>query len=406
MHVLPDRFLRDLHTLRSFGASGIGKGVVRQAFSEADVAARKWLIKQLKAAGLAPHVDPAGNVFGVTDGPSLLMGSHSDTQPEGGWLDGALGVIVALEIARSAKEAGGPPVSVVNFQDEEGRFGALTGSSIYSGKTTLTEADGFTDVDGVSFRDARASMADLAREFLPHDRFSGFIEVHIEQGSTLDDAGEAIGVVTGIVGSRQIQVTITGQQNHAGTTLMHQRKDAFQALCAFNAALNDRLRNIVTPRTVWTIGRMQLRPNAPSIVPGEVVFDVQWRDIDDDRLARMENLIRDLVAVIANDHGMQAEIVPIKALQPVPMDATLRAALSAGAEAQACGKWREMPSGALHDASNMARVIPSAMLFVPSIDGISHAFVEDTNEADLVTGLRVVADAVSRLGASTDFKGN
>lgn len=397
MNVQPDRFLRDLLTLRSFGASGVGKGVVRPAFSEPDVVARKWLINQLEAAGLAPHVDPAGNVFGLTDTPSVLLGSHSDTQPEGGWLDGALGVIVALEIARAAKEAGGPPVSVVNFQDEEGRFGALTGSSIYSGKTTLAEADEFTDMNGVSFREARSSMADLAGAFVPHNQFSGFIELHIEQGSTLHDAGEAIGVVTGIVGSRQLQVTLTGQQNHAGTTLMHQRKDAFQALSAFNAALNDRLRNIVTPRTVWTIGRVHLRPNAPSIVPGEVVFDVQWRDVDDDRLARMEALIRDLVAEIAADHEMKAEIVPIKALQPVPMDTTLRAALCAAAEAQAPGQWREMPSGALHDASNMARLMPSAMLFVPSIDGISHDFAEDTHEADLITGLRVLADAVSRL---------
>lgn len=397
MNVLPDRFLRDLLTLRSFGASGVGKGVVRPAFSEPDVAARKWLIQQFEATGLTPHVDPAGNVFGLTDAPSMLLGSHTDTQPEGGWLDGALGVIVALEIARAAKEAGGPPVSVVNFQDEEGRFGALTGSSIYSGKTTLTEADKFTDMNGFSFRDARSLMADLAGAFVPHKQFSGFIELHIEQGSTLHDAGEAIGVVTGIVGSRQLQITLTGQQNHAGTTLMYQRKDAFQALSAFNAALNDRLRNIVTPRTVWTIGRVHLRPNAPSIVPGEVMFDVQWRDVDDDRLARMESLVRDIVAEVAGDHGMQAEIVPIKALQPVPMDANLRAALSAAAEAQAPGKWREMPSGALHDASNMARLMPSAMLFVPSIDGISHDFAEDTHEADLITGLRVLADAVSRL---------
>ncbi|MEO1111225.1 MAG: hydantoinase/carbamoylase family amidase [Pseudomonadota bacterium] len=397
MNVLPDRFLRDLHTLRSFGASGVGKGVVRPAFSAPDVAARKWLINQFEASGLAPHVDPAGNVFGLTDAPSILLGSHTDTQPEGGWLDGALGVIVALEVARAAKEAGGPPVSVVNFQDEEGRFGALTGSSIYSGKTTLAEADGFTDSNGVCFRDARSSIADLAGAFVPQNRFSGFIELHIEQGSTLDDAGEAIGVVTDIVGSRQLQVTLTGQQNHAGTTLMPQRRDAFQALSAFNAALNDRLRNIVTPRTVWTIGRIQLRPNAPSIVPGEVVFDVQWRDVDDDRLARMETLVRELVAEIAGDHEMQAEIVPIKALQPVPMDANLRAALSAAAEAQAPGQWREMPSGALHDASNMARLMPSAMLFVPSIDGISHDFAEDTREADLITGLRVMADAVGRL---------
>lgn len=396
----PARFLSDLHSLRGFGASSVGKGVVRRAFSDADVAARKWLAQQITDAGLTPHVDPAGNVFGLADGPSLLLGSHSDTQPEGGWLDGALGVIAGLEIARAARAAGGPPVSVVSFQDEEGRFGALTGSSIWSGKTSLAEADGFTDAQGVSFAEARQSIADIAADFLPHDRFTGFIEMHIEQGSTLDDTGEAVGVVTGIVGSRQVQVTLTGRQNHAGTTLMHQRQDAFQALSAFNSALNDRLRNIVTPRTVWTIGRVALRPNAPSIVPGEVQFDIQWRDIEDDRLGRMEALIRDLVAEIADTHGMQAQIVPIKALLPVPMDTTLKDALAQAAEAQAPGKWREMPSGALHDASNMARVMPSAMVFTPSIGGISHAFDEDTDEADLVTGLRVLADAVGRITPS------
>ena len=126
MNIDPDRFLSDLHHLRSFGATG--PGVVRRAFSPPDIAAREWLVDQINAAGLAPHVDPAGNVFGLAEGRSLLIGSHSDTQPEGGWLDGALGVIAGLEIARAAAEAGGPPISFVSFQDEEGRFGALTGS--------------------------------------------------------------------------------------------------------------------------------------------------------------------------------------------------------------------------------------------------------------------------------------
>ena len=187
---------------------------------------------------------------------------------------------------------------------------------------------------------------------------------------------------------------------------MHQRKDAFQALSAFNSELNDRLRNVVSPRTVWTIGRINLRPNAPSIVPGEVVFDVQWRDVDDNRLARMESLIRNLVSEIAHGHGMEFDIVPIKELKPVPMDATLRAALSAAAEAQAPGKWREMPSGALHDASNIEQLMPTAMLFVPSIEGVSHDFAENTKEADLVTGLQVMADAVNRLNSSSSFQNN
>ncbi len=397
MQVDEARFLRDLHQLRGFGASGVGKGVVRPAFSAADVAARQWLVEQIREADLTPHVDPMGNVFGLAEGRSLLLGSHSDSQPEGGWLDGALGVIAALEIARAAKAAGGPAVSLVSFQDEEGRFGALTGSAVYSGRLAMDAADDLQDANGLPLRDARAPMAAMMQDFVDPARFSAFVEMHIEQGLTLHETKETIGVVTEIVGSRQLQITYRGQQNHAGTTLMHQRQDAFQGLAAFTTALNDRLRNIVTPRTVWTIGRVEMHPNAPSIVPGEVRFSMQWRDGEEDRLERMERCIRDLAQEIATERALQVDMVPIKALSPVPMDAALRAALGAAAGIEAPGKWREMPSGALHDASNMAALMPVAMLFVPSIDGISHAFGEDTQEADLVVGLRVLARAVASL---------
>ena len=390
----PERFLADLHRLREFGASGVGKGVVRRAFSEADVAARRWLVDRIGAAGLEPVVDPVGNVFGLAPGRSVLIGSHSDTQPEGGWLDGALGVIVGLEIARAAREAGTRPVSMVSFQDEEGRFGAINGSSVWTGKLSMAEADGQVDATGLTLAEARQGLADLAGDWVAPDRFDSFLEMHIEQGLTLDQAGEAIGVVTGIVGSRQLRVTLTGRQNHAGTTLMHQRQDAFQGVIDFGATLNDRMRNVVTPLTVWTIGRVVVHPNAPSVVPGRAEFTIQWRDAEDDRLARIEMLVRDVVQEVAGARGLGAEIEPLTNLRPVPMDAELRAGLQAAAAQVAPGRWRDMPSGALHDASNVAGVLPTAMLFVPSIGGISHAFDEDTNEADLVTGLRVLAAAV------------
>ncbi|MDP5336425.1 MAG: Zn-dependent hydrolase, partial [Paracoccaceae bacterium] len=134
MQVNGERFLKDLHDLRQFGASGVGKGVVRPAYSAADIAAREWLAERMRDAGHEPRFDAVGNLFGLAPGRSLLMGSHSDSQPEGGWLDGALGVIMALEIARASQEAGGPAVSVANFQDEEGRFGVTTGSAIWSGQ--------------------------------------------------------------------------------------------------------------------------------------------------------------------------------------------------------------------------------------------------------------------------------
>ena len=397
MQVNEERFLADLHALRQFGASGVGKGVVRRAYTDTDLAARDWLAERMREAGLEVHFDPVGNLFGLAPGRSLLVGSHSDTQPEGGWLDGALGVIAGLEIARAAREAGGPAISVVSFQDEEGRFGVTTGSDIWSGKLALEDADQLTDFEGVTLAQARGRMADRAGEFLSHDRFSGFLEMHIEQGPALDESGEKIGVVTDIVGIRDMRISFTGQQNHAGTTPMALRQDAFQALSAFNTELNERLKNVVTPSTVWTIGHVSLHPNASSVVPGQVTFSMQWRDRDLDRLGRMERIIQELAQEIASTRGLKVELGPIMGIDPEPMDGRMQAALRAAAQDLAPGAWREMSSGALHDAANMAAVMPVGMLFVPSINGISHDFAEDTDEADLVLGLQVLARAAQAL---------
>ena len=397
MNVNPARFLADLHELRQFGASGIGKGVVRPAYSDADIAAREWLADKMRKAGLEVHFDPVGNQFGLASGPSLLLGSHTDSQPEGGWLDGALGVIAALEVARAAQEAGGPAVSVVSFQDEEGRFGVTRGSAVWSGNLALEDADTLTDRGGLTFAQGRARMAHLTGAPVDPARFTGFIEMHIEQGPWLAEAGEAVGVVTGIVGIRDMRITFEGEQNHAGTTPMHRRRDAFQALSTFNTRLNERFQNVVTPQTVWTIGHVALHPDAHSIVPGRCTFSMQWRDSDPDRLRRMETIIRDTAAQVAQDLGMTLSYSPMLGLEPVAMNAALQSALCYSAERHAPGKWRKMQSGALHDATSAAKHMPTAMLFVPSIGGISHAFTEDTAEADLVTGLEVLAGAVARL---------
>jgi len=395
------RFLSDLHTLRSFGAAGAGKGVVRPACSEADVAARQWLAGRMKEAGLEPVFDGYGNLFGLARGRSLLMGSHSDSQPEGGWLDGAYGVVSALEVARAAKAAGGPAISVVSFQDEEGRFGGLGGSEVWTGKVSPEEADMRTDATGLALGDARKVFDSLAGDPVPHDRFRGFIEAHIEQGPVLDTSGEAVGVVTAIVGARQIEVTFEGRQNHAGTTPMRLRQDAVQGVAMLAMRIEERFAPVVTPDTVWTIGRVEVHPNAPSIVPGRASFSIQWRDASSERLADMEEVIRETISEVAAARKLTARVAPGWAMKmtPTDMDAALARALAAAAEAEAAGRWREMPSGALHDAMNVARVMPAAMLFVPSIGGISHAFDEDTREEDLVTGLRVMARAVADLGA-------
>ncbi len=391
-----DRLLADLDRLRDFGRTGTG--VVRPAFSGPDLEARQWIASRMTDAGLNPVFDPAGNLFGLPEGdtPCFLTGSHSDSQPEGGWLDGAYGVIAGLEAARAIAEAGGPPVAVVSFQDEEGWFGMITGSQVWSGNLELEQADALTDPDGITFAQSRERIADWhSNSFVPASRFTGFLEAHIEQGPNLDLAGEAIGVVEMIVGIRELTISFSGETNHAGTTPMATRRDAVKGLASFSTTLDERLRNIVVPSTVWTIGHVSVHPNASSIVPGQVTFSMQWRDGDDDRLQRMETIIRELADETAQTMSLELDISNYHTLTPVPMDQGFADLIAASAEAEAPGRWRRMPSGAIHDASNVASVLPSAMMFVPSIGGISHSFAEDTAREDLVVGARVLAGAVA-----------
>jgi N-carbamoyl-L-amino-acid hydrolase len=248
---------------------------------------------------------------------------------------------------------------------------------VWSGKLSLDEADTLTATDGTEFATARSRVSDRVDGFVDPGQFSAFIEAHIEQGPVLDAAGEAVGVVTGIVGLRQFSVTITGQQNHAGTTPMAQRTDAFAAAARVSAMLPERFANIVTPQSVWTIGHIRLHPNASSIVPGRADFTLQWRDIDADRLDRMEAAVVALLDDVASETGCDVTAKRLRQdLAPVPMDERLQAVLSQAAARVAPGRWRSMPSGALHDASNLSRVMPVAMLFVPSINGISHDFAK------------------------------
>lgn len=397
LNVNSDRFLSDLNELRRIGK--VGTGVVRPAFSAADIDARKWLVGKLGQAGLSPQVDAIGNVFGMPQtGKPLLMGSHTDSQPEGGWLDGALGVIAALEIARASVEAGSSQVAVVSFQDEEGRFGGLTGSKIWTGALSQAEADQILDAEGVSLGEARPVIAPLVTESVPSPKdFSAYIEAHIEQGPKLDEAGETVGVVTSLVGSRQLEVTYEGEQNHAGTTPMARRRDAVAGFIGFASALDDRFAGLVTEDTVWTIGQVQVEPNAPSIVPGRVTFSVQWRDASNYRLEQMRQLAVELAESVARSHKLTISLGEHFNTVPQAMDVGIIQQLSAAADTVAPGSWRQMTSGALHDAAHLVPLIPTGMVFTPSIGGLSHCFEEDTKPEHLVACLNVLAEFVQRI---------
>ncbi len=394
----PARMLATLDHLRTIG--GVGTGVSRPAFSEADIAARRWLAGQMREAGLEVRVDPAGNLFGLPpdEGSAILVGSHSDTQPLGGWLDGALGVAAGLELARAARDGNGPRVGVVSFQDEEGRFGGLTGSEIWSGGTPLAEVDGRRDAEGIAFRDLRRRVAEIAEVAdIPPDRFTAFVELHIEQGPVLDRTGEVLGVVDAIVGVRSLEVRFEGEANHAGTTPMALRRDAVQGVVAYATALNGAFARLAGNSTVWTLGRVVVEPNAPSIVPCAATVSVQMRDPDAARLDTLLAAARDTAHEAAVARSLDLHLLVGFSVDPVWMDPKLVAALEAAAQATASGRCRRMASGALHDASNVSAHLPVGMLFVPSIAGISHNPREDTARGHLAAGLLALAHAVSIL---------
>jgi N-carbamoyl-L-amino-acid hydrolase len=399
----PQRLLADLRTLRGIGAQGAG--VVRPAFSATDMEARRWLARRFGEAGLDATIDGAGNVLGRSRcaGKALLVGSHSDTQPTGGWLDGALGVIYALEVVRALgadSSTRGLAVDAVSFQDEEARFVGCLGSRSLIGKLTPEMEQGATDRDGIRLADAvrEAGLASAPRLRLERGRYAGFLEAHIEQGPNLEDSGQRIGVVSGIVGLRGIRFVFRGQQNHAGTTMMARRRDASAALYELAHRINQEFPKAAAERSVWTMGRLKIEPNAASVVPGYAELDLQFRDSSEAQLDAFEGVVERLVVEMNASGGVRVEADRTRApVAPARMDEGLRRHLSAAAERHAPGKWQVMPSGAFHDAGIVSAALPSAMLFIPSIGGISHDFAEDSRDEDIVLGCQVLADAAASI---------
>ena len=404
----PGRLLADLRHLRSIGAQG--RGVVRPAFSAADMEARRWLRQRYEEAGLESTIDGVGNVLGRSrrQGRALLVGSHSDTQPTGGWLDGALGVIYGLEVVRALAADDATrmlPVDAVSFQDEESRFVGCLGSRSLTGTLSAEMEQAAVDHQGVTLADALrgAGLADAPRLRLARERYAGFVEAHIEQGPDLEDAGRRIGVVSSIVGLRSIRFVFRGQQNHAGTTMMDRRRDAASALYELAHRINQEFPKAAGERTVWTMGRLRVEPNATSIVPGYADLDLQFRDASEAPLDAFEKIVARLVAEMNARRGVGIEATPTRTpIPPTHMDPGLQEHIARAAQRHAPGQWQRMPSGAFHDAGFISACLPSAMLFIPSIGGISHDFAEDSREEDIVLGCQVLADAAASILAAAN----
>ncbi len=392
------RFLADLHDLRQIGK--FKTGVHRPTYTPEDMESRRWLMARMAEIGLAAEMDGLGNVLGRHPGPGkkLLVGSHIETQNEAGWLDGALGVVAGLALARA-----GLPVDVVAFADEEGHYGSMIGSRAITGALDPAELD--TARNAVTGKPLREALREAGLEGLPlmrldPARYAGFLELHIEQGTQLENAGLRSGVVTGIVGARVFRITAVGQQDHTGGTTMAERKDAVVAAMRVLALIDERFPMHVGPRTVWTCGRVAIEPNQPHIIAGRAEMIFQFRDVDEALLDRLSDLLARIVQEVGRRDRCALSLEEVGRFLAAPADPALHQALITAANRHANGAWQAMPSGAIHDAQVVSRVMPAAMLFTPSIGGISHHWTEDTKEEDLVLAIRILADAAqAALGA-------
>jgi len=396
----PERMEERIQALSRFGTNPEG-GVSRIAFSQADLEGRRYIMDLMENAGLEVRVDTAGNIIGHRDGsegglPPIMLGSHIDSVPGGGNYDGDVGVIGAIEVAELLKEHGVTtrhPIEVVSFTDEEG---GLTGSRAMTGKLTdsaleVVSHSGMTIRDGIDVVGGDSDNLDLAVR-KPGD-LTAFIELHIEQGAILDEGDIDIGVVEGIVGIRWWDVTIEGFANHAGTTPMNRRNDAMVTAAEMTLAIN-RIANDLPGRQVATVGRIQAFPGAPNVIPGKVVMSLEIRDLDADKMQQ----VFDLVKAEADKVG-DARSTPIHfdeldvASPPAPTDEGMRRIISAAADELGL-TYRLMPSGAGHDAQDMAQIAPTGMIFVPSIGGISHSPKEFTPAGDMANGASVLLETM------------
>jgi N-carbamoyl-L-amino-acid hydrolase len=308
-----------------------------------------------------------------------------------------MGVIFGLEVARALLEdpdTSHLAVDAVAWSDEEGTYSSCLGASSFVGPLTHRQLQS-TNAAGETVADAmeRTGVAGRERASYEPDRVIGYLEAHIEQGPHLEAAGLKVGVVSSIVGIRSSTVWFRGEQNHAGTTPMAARKDAGVAMFEFGFRLREAMAAVAGPTSVWTVGVANLEPGAQSIIPGVAQLVVQFRDPDDSTLERMEQAVHRLAQDVNDAGPVEVTVEKGEQIPPTVMDPELQEHIAAAADRQVPGGWTRMPSAAGHDPMVLSHHMPCAMLFIPSIGGISHDFAEDSLEADIVTGCRVLAGA-------------
>ncbi|HUG28395.1 MAG TPA: Zn-dependent hydrolase [Gemmatimonadales bacterium] len=387
--------------LAQFDAIGrTASGINRVAYSDADLAGRAFTLDLFRQAGLAPQIDAAGNIVGRLAGreptlPPIVIGSHVDSVTDGGNFDGPVGSFGAIEVARSLHEQGvrlRHPVEVVVWANEEG---GLIGSKLAVGALGSVDLDGMarsgkTNREGIGL--IGGNVARIPESVRPRGSAACYLELHIEQGGLLEQAGLQIGVVQGIVGLQFLEVTITGFANHAGTTPMDQRQDAMLAAARFIVAVNETIR-AEPGRQVATVGRLVAEPNTRNVIPGQVVLTVDLRDLDSAKLARLAATLEGIGREVGTATRTEVRVHSVTTSEPALADAGVMDWIGASADALGLTRQR-MPSGAGHDAQQLALIAPMGMIFVPSVGGISHSPREFTKAEDVVRGVDVLLNSV------------
>lgn len=404
-----DRLRVEMTELGKIGRIDGVPGINRPGYSDADMAARAFMAERMKDIGLTVSMDAVGNLSGlweIGDGPAVMVGSHLDTVPMGGFFDGALGVAAAMECVRTLKDAGIQPLSpieVIATAEEEGRFGGMLGAQALAGSVDRAWLEAAVDEGGTRLIQAMTAQrlapdrVETARR--DKDSVKAFLELHIEQGPVLEAAGVPIGIVEGISGVFKWSVRFSGVANHSGTTPMDMRRDAFVGVTALCHRIPDIIAQAGTDQSRITIGSVTLTPNHPHTIPGEAVFTVIGRDADRGVMLALAERCRAEIAAAAEANGLGVAIDEQSWLDPKPCHPDIIAAFRRQAEKLGLPH-KVMPSGAGHDTQFMAELTRAGMIFVPSIGGISHAPEEDTAWPDIEAGTNLLLHTLIDLTGS------
>ncbi len=396
-----DRLWASLMEMAQIGATAKG-GVNRQALTELDGQGRDLFVRWCEEAGCTVRVDAVGNIYARRAGKNdelapVMTGSHLDTQPTGGKWDGVFGVLSGLEVIRTLNDLSYEterPVEVTVWTNEEGcRFApAMMGSGVAIGKFDLDEVYGLTDAEGKNFREELEAIGYLGSQEANVGDVAAFFEVHIEQGPILEDEEKTIGIVQGAQGQRWFDVTLVGQEAHAGPTPMKTRRDALVGASEIVAAVN-RIGLEFQPGACATVGQFDVSPNSRNTIPGHVAFSVDFRHPDDEKLSQMKAALEVACTEAAEKRGLELDCKEIWYQPPIVFDPDCVAAVKSGA-AEADLPAMEIVSGAGHDACHISTVAPTGMIFVPCKDGISHNEVESATQVDCAAGCNVLLHAI------------